>query len=109
MSAATSAPDDLTRKRCFNHALREAAARCPQCRRFFCRECVTEHDGRMVCAPCLRTLTRPASSKRRVASALLQCAASALGLSVACLFFYYLGRLLLSVETSFHEGTLWGP
>src|ERR1035441_7972275 len=39
---------------CFNHPERLAAARCPECRNSFCRECVTEHDGRLSCATCLR-------------------------------------------------------
>ena len=45
----------LAHQRCFNHALREAAARCPGCGNFFCRECVTEHDDRVLCAACLET------------------------------------------------------
>src|SRR5580658_7631208 len=37
----------LLDQRCFNHDLREAVAQCPSCKRFFCRECVTEHaDGK---------------------------------------------------------------
>lgn len=42
----------LLHKRCFNHAEREATARCPVCTRDFCRECVTEHDHRMLCRSC---------------------------------------------------------
>jgi len=108
LPAETEYPQDLSHKRCFNHALREAAARCPRCRRYFCRECVTEHAGRMTCAQCLRTLTHPASAKRRLAAGALKCATSLLGLFVAWTFFYYLGRLLLRMSPDFHEGTLWG-
>jgi hypothetical protein len=45
---------DLARQRCFNHPGREAIARCPSCRRDFCRECVTEHGDRYLCSSCLR-------------------------------------------------------
>ena len=45
--------DDLLHQRCFNHMLREAVACCPECRRYFCRECVTEHEDKVLCAACL--------------------------------------------------------
>ena len=44
---------NLSQQRCFNHTSREAVARCPECGRFFCRECITEHDDRVLCAVCL--------------------------------------------------------
>ena len=103
---------DLTYQRCFNHATREAVARCPQCGRFFCRECVTEHDGRAICAGCLRQLAagpgRRRSGLARVALRVGQCA---VGLVAAWFFFYLVGERLLTLPSSFHEGTLWqaGP
>lgn len=45
---------NLRQARCHFHSQREAAALCPSCRRTFCRECVTEDRGAMVCLPCLR-------------------------------------------------------
>ena len=44
-------------QRCWNHEAREAACRCPACGRSYCRECVSEHDGRLLCAACLSALT----------------------------------------------------
>jgi hypothetical protein len=41
------------------HPLREAAAKCPHCGGTFCRECVTDEDGKLACPPCLRRLARP--------------------------------------------------
>jgi hypothetical protein len=35
---------------CWNHEAREAACRCG---RSYCRECVSEHEGRLLCAACL--------------------------------------------------------
>src|ERR1700722_16968074 len=49
--------------RCSNHAERLAVARCLACRNSFCRECVTEHDGRLTCAACLRK-RHPATARR---------------------------------------------
>jgi hypothetical protein len=47
----------ITKTRCFHHEDRQAAARCFGCGNFFCRECVTEHEGRLSCAACLRRQT----------------------------------------------------
>lgn len=45
---------NLSRARCTNHDARQASGICPTCGRSFCRECLTEHDGRLSCASCLR-------------------------------------------------------
>ncbi len=45
-------------QRCWNHELREAACRCPGCGKSFCRECVSEHESRLLCAACLRSFSR---------------------------------------------------
>jgi hypothetical protein len=44
----------VSEQRCRNHAVRTAAGRCPGCHFFYCRECITEHDGRMLCAACVQ-------------------------------------------------------
>ena len=54
----------LSLQRCFNHAHREAAARCPECTHFYCRECITEHDDRVICAACLRKLAKVPFTQR---------------------------------------------
>jgi hypothetical protein len=43
----------LSQRRCRNHTERPAAGRCPLCAFFYCRECITEHDGRLLCAACV--------------------------------------------------------
>jgi hypothetical protein len=42
-------------QRCWNHENRAAVCRCPACGRDFCQECVAEHQGRFLCASCLKT------------------------------------------------------
>ena len=101
-------PDELSQKRCFNHARREAAARCPNCRRFFCRECVTEHGGRVICADCLHEMTRKGGTTRLIAMEAVRYVTGLLGLATGWACFYYLGRILLLLPSSFHEGTIWG-
>lgn len=97
----------LVQQRCQHHAGREAVARCPECRRYFCRECIAEHDGRILCASCLARLAAPkAAKKKRLPGvlALLQCAGA---IAIAWFFFFLIGKGLLAIPTSFHEGTMW--
>jgi hypothetical protein len=49
----------LRHARCLFHPLREAASRCPHCGGTFCRECVTDEEGKLACPPCLRRMARP--------------------------------------------------
>lgn len=97
----------LADQRCFNHELREAAARCPECGRYFCRECITEHEGRVLCAGCLGRLTEPGPAGRLRFSRLIRPFQWAAGLLIIWIFFYYLGQILLALPASFHEGAAW--
>lgn len=97
----------ISAKRCFNHARREAVARCPVCGKFFCRECVVEHDGRMICARCLLP-GREHRRKGRFLTGILRAFQLLTGLLVLWLAFFLMGRALLNLPSSFHEGTLWG-
>jgi hypothetical protein len=54
----------LASARCLNHPDRFAAGRCLECQRTFCRECVTEHSGRLTCANCLRKAEVQTTSRR---------------------------------------------
>ena len=53
------------RQQCWNHESREAVCRCPGCARSYCRECVTEHEARLLCAACLRKALPDEVSQRR--------------------------------------------
>jgi hypothetical protein len=91
----------LLDQRCLNHALREAAVECPSCKRFFCRECSTEHQGRMICVACVAILTRVENKTARTKT--VRWAASALGgILLAWLVFYYLGLTLARIPSEFH-------
>jgi len=97
----------LAYQRCFNHQEREAAARCPECGHFFCRECVTEHDDRVICTACLRKLARVPLLQRRGVVNLSRALRVLFGCFLAWFFFYLVGEGLMSLPASFHEGTLW--
>jgi hypothetical protein len=98
---------NLTHQRCFNHAVREAVARCPECKHYFCRECITEYEDRVVCSVCLKKLAHRTLSQRFVFSSILRVAPLVLGIFVAWFFFFLIGSGLLKLPDSFHEGTLW--
>ena len=98
---------NLHQQHCLNHELREAVARCPQCAQFYCRECITEHDDQIICAACLRRSFQPATADRRSLATLTHGAALAVSLFAGWLAFYWIGRVLLSIPSSFHDGTLW--
>ena len=89
----------LTEQRCFEHGEREAVARCMDCKRSYCRECVTEHGGRVVCTSCLRKAAPAGERKRRSFAGLLAVA----GLVMAWFFFYGLGELLVLIPADVHE------
>ena len=97
----------LARQRCFNHAQREAAARCLECGQFFCRECVSEHDDRVICASCLAKVARTPLTRRQGFIGTLRFAQCLLGVVTLWFFFYLIGEGLLAIPASFHEGTLW--
>ncbi|HEX8312704.1 MAG TPA: rhomboid family protein [Chthoniobacteraceae bacterium] len=94
-------------QRCLNHPAREAVGRCPECTRTFCRECITEHEGRILCADCLTKLARAPEAKPRRKLPLWPPFQLATGLVTAWLFFYFIGKLLVAIPSSVHEGTLW--
>lgn len=99
--------ETLHQQCCFNHTLREAVARCPECKNFFCRECITEHDDRVICATCLKKLARVSGARKSPALFLRQSAFFMAGIVTAWLFFYWIGQGLLSIPTDFHDGTIW--
>lgn len=96
--------EHLTRRRCRRHATREAAARCPVCRRYFCRECVTEHQDLALCVDCLAERVksqRPGGSWRR--DFILRPLATLLAMVVAWLFFVLIGWATMEIPGDFHS------
>ncbi len=98
----------ITRQRCFNHPRREAVARCPECGRYYCRECVIEHEDKVVCASCLAKITArgPGTGGRRWV-VLLRGLQFLCALLLLWVIFYIAGQALLAIPSSFHEGALW--
>ncbi len=97
----------VVHQRCFHHSLREAVARCPECRQFYCRECITEHEDRVICAACLKKITAAETTKRLSFAWAWPCVQLSLGLVIVWFFVYLLGAGLLSIPSSYHEGSVW--
>ena len=94
----------ISRQRCYNHAAREAAARCPACRRFFCRECVSEHQHRLLCAVCLGQLRADSTPRTRELLAPLAHAGRLAGaLVLLWLIFLVYGQFMLLLPSQFHD------
>ena len=88
--------------------MREAVARCPLCSHTYCRECITDYEGRMLCASCLSTHR----GKKEKGSGfgwrgLGMLGFAGLGLALSWLLFYLLAVLLLRIPAEFHEGRFW--
>lgn len=98
---------DIANKRCFHHAGREAVARCPGCGRFYCRECVTDHQGKVLCASCLKGGGDTGQTGPAAYVKVLRVVQVLASLAFLWFVFYVLGRSLLLLPSAFHEGTLW--
>lgn len=107
MTVSNHRSSALSHQKCFNHAHREAAARCLECSRFFCRECVTEHEGKVICAKCLEAQTHTATTSTGFGEYLVRLGVALCGLIVIWAVFYYLGEWLLESPSKFHDGTIW--
>jgi hypothetical protein len=94
----------LALQKCWNHTEREAVARCPECTRFFCRECVVEHGHRILCSACLGKLLDAHPPKKRALglAPIWRFAATFAGFIVAWLAFFWLGRALLEIPDETH-------
>lgn len=101
---------------CTVHPERPAAARCPGCRRFFCAGCVTEHEGRLTCAACIAKAVRPEPEARPETAApsavvkwtwLVPVMQMLAGLVIAWSLSWFIGRVIASIPSDFHDGTRW--
>ena len=97
----------VAEQRCLRHPLREAVARCLQCHYFYCRECITEHEDRVLCADCLAKFLRSSEKRGSIFGQIAVALFSTVGIATAWLFFYFIGELLVRAPISFHEGTVW--
>ena len=89
---------------CFNHPVRTASARCPECNRHYCRECITEHDDRVICAVCLAAITGDAEATSSRVRWIWQWVIVLVSVFSLWFIFFSAGQLLLRMPSSFHDG-----
>ncbi len=93
---------------CTIHADRRSTARCPSCRKFYCRECITEHEGKLTCATCLSlSLEERAKPKQRRRWNLVPVIQVIIALMVSWAVFYLFAATIRDVPDEFHDGTIW--
>ncbi|MBN2374270.1 rhomboid family protein [bacterium] len=95
-------PHSVKDTRCLIHPEREAAALCLSCGQYFCRECVTEHKGKVLCTLCLNKEKDSTARKRRLPRLIRAGLAIITGLIVCYILFYSLGTVLSLITDAFH-------
>lgn len=93
----------FAQQRCFVHPAREAVARCLECQRAFCRECVVDHESRLLCAACIARLHAPKARGRGVLRRAFPAAAVLVTLLLCWILFYMAGRVLMLSEPARHS------
>ena len=95
--------EGLSKKKCFNHSGREAAARCLECKNFFCPECITEHDGRLTCSNCLYKESQKNESQSGFKIAyVFQGILTVVSVLLISIFFFFFARVLYNSPEEFH-------
>jgi hypothetical protein len=96
----------LRDSQCLRHPDRSAVARCRSCAQAFCRECVVEHEYRLMCADCLRREAgRPGDRAGRVPWAALAQWVSAV--CVVWVMWYGVASAWRRVPSAVHDGLIW--
>ena len=94
-------------KRCFNHPDREVAIRCPECGRFYCRECTSEYLDRFLCKTCLDSLDTVIEKQRTSFWRLIKPWVGFIsGFFLSWLLFYGLAQIIYTIPAYFHSGII---
>jgi hypothetical protein len=94
---------NLVLQRCSIHQDREAVVRCPGCSGYFCRECVTEHEGKFLCSSCLERKRGVGRSGSRTGGRIAGGIGVIAGITMAWFLFYLAGRLLILIPPNLHN------
>ena len=94
----------LAARRCLVHPEREAAARCPSCHQYYCRECVVEHESRFLCAACLQKSIQTGTRRSAIRLDWLIPLRLLLGFIIAYVSFYVIERILLLIPINLYNG-----
>jgi hypothetical protein len=106
MATATT-PALLRQQRCIHHPQREASARCPECGKYYCRECITEHDDRVICAACLGKLMQKKEKRSQAWDLLPRVGLLLAAFVVVFIIILLAGDALLLIPSEFHKEGGW--
>jgi hypothetical protein len=95
---------NLAARRCLVHPEREAAARCPSCHQYYCRECVVEHESRFLCAACLQKSIQAGKRRSAIRFDWLSPLRLLLGFAIAYTSLYVIERILLLIPINLYNG-----
>lgn len=96
----------LSRQRCTNHLQREAVARCPECKRHFCRECITEYKNRLLCNHCLTKASGIKNKRSNLIKAVVYMICCFAGFLIAFGFFYTVAKTIAAIPQPYHRNYL---
>ncbi len=98
---------NLSSQRCFNHPARPVVFRCPECSRFYCRECASSFQDRFLCKTCLDEALSVSEQK---SSSLLRRFTPGLGFICGFLLLWFLfhglGQVLYILPEYVHSGLI---
>ena len=103
---------DVAKRTCGIHVEREAVAQCPSCRKFFCRECITEHDYQMICAGCLAALLEgkgddeTAQKRAGISGPVLTVVQVVSGVMLVWFVCFTIAELLRQLPPDLHSGSM---
>ncbi len=102
----------LREQQCVLHPRRGAVARCPLCNCFYCHECITEHDGKVLCRRCLHQQTADTDKEisfldryGAIVSLFFKSFLAMIGLLLLWLIFITIGSMLIRLPNSFYLST----
>ena len=94
-------PESLSAIKCITHIDREAVARCCQCNQYYCRECIVEHEGDMICTQCLSQNNQSLIEKKESSGWISHLFIFAMSTVLLLFLFYSLGWFISIIPDSF--------
>ncbi|MCD4819929.1 MAG: rhomboid family protein [Candidatus Cloacimonetes bacterium] len=88
----------LSQVRCHNHIDREAVSLCKHCHNYFCRECISDYDDKMLCKSCIDKLISNNNLKRKKKLNFKQYLAVIFSSLLLWFIFYSSGNILISIS-----------
>jgi hypothetical protein len=89
----------IARQQCWIHTQREAVCRCLDCEHFYCRECVSEHEGRLLCAACIHRLATRLASPAKTSRIPWVPVAALLGILISWTVFFVFAQAALEISS----------